>query len=345
MVSLPVDAKTLHQQQQTAQQYSTAQWAADRRAWWGQPPQNTYLAPSNTAAQDKLLQHLAELKDKPSSSSDSDSDSDSEDDVGATQQGGAASAPGSSGGADVNPDDIIVMEEGGDESSSDEEDESEEEEAAAAAGGKKGAVAGYPCALPLTYLLTLPKQVRGVQCCRGSAVLRLHTLCPLTTAPSSTQGCWWNVCIVHQSGVFSINTGMDCLHCGMCPDRLCAICPPASPPLGCRLRRLCLVCGACGDASACATLLCCCSPTGGRSGDRWGGSTASWRVLQGIGEYCKALAGGLRSTHHCACAGQLHSLFHLRQAAWLPVTVPTYHLLTHFKQPPPLPTHRLTSRC
>lgn len=158
VMSLPVDPKTAHQQQLTAQQYSTAQWAADRRVWWEQPPQNTYLAPSNTAAQEKLLQHLENLKDKPSS--DSDSDSDSEDDVKMTSGGDYVNP---SGGGYVNPDDIIVMEElgGGNESSEEEDDSSEEEGAAAAAAGGKGGVVGYPCALPLSYLLALPQQVRA----------------------------------------------------------------------------------------------------------------------------------------------------------------------------------------
>jgi hypothetical protein len=158
VLSLPVDGRTAALQQEVAQQYSTAQWAADRRAWWTQPPQNTYLAPSNAAAQAKLLAALENLKDSSSRSSrgsESDSESGSESDDGSDDV--RMSQPDESaggGGYVMNADDIIVME----EQQGDDSDSDEQPAAAAAAGGAK--VPGYPCALPLAYLLTLPQQVR-----------------------------------------------------------------------------------------------------------------------------------------------------------------------------------------
>lgn len=172
LLSFPIEAKTYALQQQVAQQVSTAQWAADRRVWWAKPPQNQYLNPGNSAQQAQLLQKLAELKDKHSSSrgsgagsgSGSDSEDDS-DDVRMTDGGYGA-------GGDVSPDDIVVVEELGaveeDESSSD--DSSDGGPAAAAAAGSGSQLAGYPCPLPLTYLLTLPKEV-------GTEPLLIPQLC------------------------------------------------------------------------------------------------------------------------------------------------------------------------
>jgi hypothetical protein len=141
------------QQQQTAQHYSTAQWAADRRAWWGQPPQNAYLAPSNAEGQAKLLKALQELRDR--SSRDNDSGSDSEDDSDDVRMTPDESLPA---GGYVNADDIIVVEELGVQDDDDSDDPVDGMAATAAAGDAK--VPGYPCALPLAFLLTLPQQVR-----------------------------------------------------------------------------------------------------------------------------------------------------------------------------------------
>jgi hypothetical protein len=167
LLSLPTEAKTFALQQQVAQQVSTDQWAADRRAWWSRPPQNQYLNPGNSALQAQLLQKLAQLKDKHSSSSSSGrgsqggdgSGSDSEDDsddVRVTNEGYGAD--------DVSPDDIVVVEELGaveEDESSDDDDSSDGGPAAAAAAGSGSQLAGYPCPLPLTYIVTLPKEVRG----------------------------------------------------------------------------------------------------------------------------------------------------------------------------------------
>lgn len=162
MLSLPVDARTAALQQAIAQQYSTAQWAVDRRVWWAQPPQNTYLAPSNAAAQAKLLAALESLKDSSGSGSrGSESDSDSESDDGSDDVRMSQRPDESAGGADLNADDIIVVGEGADGGDGDDNSDSDGETgeaAAAAAGGVK--VPGYPCALPLACLLTLPQQVR-----------------------------------------------------------------------------------------------------------------------------------------------------------------------------------------
>jgi hypothetical protein len=173
-MSLPVDARVYDQQQQTAQHYSTTQWAADRRAWWSQPPQNAYLAPSNAEGQAKLLKALEELRDRSSSRSSrgDDSGSDSEDDSDDVRMTPDESSPA---GGYVNADDIIVVEELGAQDDDDDSDDSADGVAAAAAGGAK--VPGYPCALPLAYLLTLPQQVRvmalSVQAATTTAVMRV----------------------------------------------------------------------------------------------------------------------------------------------------------------------------
>jgi len=161
-------------QNATAQLYSTEQWAADRRAWWTRSPQNAYLAPSNAAAQEQLLQKLADLRNSTSSkasssdgSSSSESESESEDDSDGVRMTPDESSP-SGGDASINPDDIIVVEELGVE----EEGEGEEGGVTAAtvrlaSGAAVPAYAAdeaqkeYPCGLPLSYLVTLPQQV----CC------------------------------------------------------------------------------------------------------------------------------------------------------------------------------------
>lgn len=173
MLSLPVLGRVQAVQEATAQLYSTQQWAADRRVWWAQPPQNQYLAPSNAARQAQLLQQLSNIgrksrEQKQGGGGGSDSDSDSEDDVDMTAAAGAA---GGDSGLSLNPQDILVLEElGGDEDgaaggvgrvAAAAKPSSAALSAAAAAGyDVERAQQEYPCALPLSYLVTLPQEVR-----------------------------------------------------------------------------------------------------------------------------------------------------------------------------------------
>jgi hypothetical protein len=61
VLCLPVIQRTAQLQQATGRAVPAVQWAADRAAWWQQPPQCQFLAPANADRQARLLQQLAAM--------------------------------------------------------------------------------------------------------------------------------------------------------------------------------------------------------------------------------------------------------------------------------------------